>query len=215
MSSTRPTILIDLDKTLINVLDYVDYCRALGEVLHQLGGDVVAEVPETYWGSCAVKTMEALVGLSGSQEWQRVSDIVEKYEVIGAQASTPMPGLSEFLNHLDNYPRKAVVTLLGRRAVDVVIKRHNINIKITVCRDSKLRPKPHPDMVLEALRILKTPPEEALMIGDSEWDEIAASSAGVKFIGITNHRSVHHFKNCIAIAEDLHGVVSVLKSLFG
>jgi len=215
MSSTRPTILIDLDKTLVNVLDYVDYCKALEEVLHHLGRDVNAEVPETYWGSCAVKTMEVLVGLSGSQEWQGVSDIVEKYEVVGARASTPMPSLSEFLNHLDNYQRKAVVTLLGRRAADVVFKRHNINIKITVCRDSKLRPKPYPDMVLEALRILKTPPEEALMIGDSEWDEIAASSAGVKFIGITNHRSAHQFKNCIAIAEDLHGVVSVLKSLFG
>jgi phosphoglycolate phosphatase-like HAD superfamily hydrolase len=210
----RPAILIDLDKTLVNVLDYVDYCKALEEVLHYLGRDVVAEVPATYWGRCAVKTMEVLVGLSGSEEWQRASDIVEKFEIIGAQKSTPMHGLNEFLGHVEKYSKKAVVTLLGRRAADAVFKLHNININIAICRDKRLRPKPHPDQVIEALKILNVPPEKAVMVGDSEWDEIAATSAGVKFIGITNHRDVHHFKNCVAVVDDLYGVIEVLRSLF-
>ncbi|MBI4677760.1 MAG: HAD hydrolase-like protein [Elusimicrobia bacterium] len=44
------------------------------------------------------------------------------------------------------------------------------------------RSKPAPDMVLEACRRLRVRPADALMVGDSDFDERAALSAGVRFI---------------------------------
>ncbi len=44
------------------------------------------------------------------------------------------------------------------------------------------RPKPAPDMVLEACRRLGASPAEALLVGDSRFDEAAAAAAGVRFV---------------------------------
>ena len=44
-----------------------------------------------------------------------------------------------------------------------------------------LREKPAPDMLLAALRELAVSPAEALMVGDSRFDEQAAAAAGVRF----------------------------------
>ena len=43
------------------------------------------------------------------------------------------------------------------------------------------RPKPAPDMVLEACRRLGVPPGSAVLVGDSRFDREAAAAAGVPF----------------------------------
>jgi HAD superfamily hydrolase (TIGR01509 family) len=39
-------------------------------------------------------------------------------------------------------------------------------------------PKPSPQIVIEAARILGPPPEECLVVGDAEWDIVAGNRAG-------------------------------------
>jgi len=206
-------ILLDLDKTLVNVLDYVDYCSALRALFKHLGREVNADVPETYWGVCASKAMETLVALSGSVEWDTASNIIEEYEIKGAGASTPMHGLGRFMDEVGKFDKKAIVTLLGPKATQIVIQIHKINVDAVVSRSRDFKPKPYPDQVLQALKLLDIRPSEAVMVGDSEWDEKAAVSAGVCFIGVTNRRPVHHFKSSIAVVEDLHGACEVLRAL--
>lgn len=43
--------------------------------------------------------------------------------------------------------------------------------------------KPEPDMLLKALQELRLRKSEAVFIGDTVWDEMAAKAAGIKFIG--------------------------------
>jgi HAD superfamily hydrolase (TIGR01509 family) len=45
------------------------------------------------------------------------------------------------------------------------------------------RPKPHPDMLLLAASHLNLAPETLVFVGDSELDEHAALTAGMKFVG--------------------------------
>lgn len=51
-----------------------------------------------------------------------------------------------------------------------------------VCADEVEHPKPAPDALLECLRRLDCPPEEAVYIGDSAYDMQCAGSAGVKSV---------------------------------
>jgi len=208
------TILLDLDKTLVNILDHVDYCSALRDVKEFLGRHVEADVPETYWGLCASKAMEILVALSGDEKtWSSVSTMIERYEIIGAKNSTPMPGLNTFLQMVEElFRNKAIITLLAEQATNIVLTKHSIKVDVVVARRKDLRPKPFPDQVNYALKALDARPDNAVMLGDSEWDERAAISAGVAFIGLTNGRNVHGFKTKLVV-EDLIEAGKVLYKL--
>jgi HAD superfamily hydrolase (TIGR01509 family) len=55
--------------------------------------------------------------------------------------------------------------------------------KAVITADDVKRPKPAPDMLLDACRSLKVLPEQALFIGDTESDKQAGAAAGCVFIG--------------------------------
>jgi len=207
-------VLLDLDKTLINVEDHVDYCSALEELREAITMPNLTELPRTYWGRCTMEAMSILASLSDEKAWARVSNILAKYEVMGADSSTPMPYLHEFMNALGSLGvRVAIVTLLSYEATKIVLDKHGINIDVIVARSPRLRPKPYPDQVIEALRLLNTEPESAVMVGDSEWDEAAASAAGVGFIAITNGREEHSFKEPLSLVRDLREASEVLTGI--
>ncbi|MFL5346565.1 MAG: HAD family hydrolase [Hyalangium sp.] len=54
----------------------------------------------------------------------------------------------------------------------------------TACADLVPRSKPAPDLVLYALERLAVAAGEALMVGDSRYDQGAAHAAGVRFVGL-------------------------------
>lgn len=58
------------------------------------------------------------------------------------------------------------------------------SVALVVGLDSVRCLKPHPDGVLKILRELRVPARHALFIGDSNLDEYAALSAGVKFANV-------------------------------
>lgn len=199
-------LLLDLDKTLVNVEDHTDYCAALREL--ETGGFAPRVAgPDTYWGKCTKRVMDILLSLEG-EAWERANDVVEKYEMQGAASSTPMPYLREFLEAVREVP-KAIVTLLSPRPTAYVLERHGVAVDVLVARERGIRPKPHPDPVLKALEKLGVGPSEAVMVGDSEWDEAAASAAGVAFVAVTNGRPRHSFKT-IYVAENLRGAATIL-----
>jgi HAD superfamily hydrolase (TIGR01549 family) len=201
-------LLLDLDKTLVNVEDHTDYCAALRE-LEARGFSPRAAGPETYWGKCTKRVMDILISLEGGA-WSAANEIVERYELWGAAASTPMPYLAEFLEAVKGAP-KAVVTLLSPCPTAYVLQRHGIAVDAVVAREPGIRPKPSPDPVLKALERLGV--GEAVMVGDSEWDEAAANAAGVPFVAVTNGRTQHRFKTKY-VAENLRGAVEILVHAF-
>lgn len=204
-----PVLLLDLDKTLVNVEDFTDYCSALRE-LEARGFAAMSTGPETYWGKCTKKVMDILISLSGD-EWIEANKMVERYEIEGAERAVQMPYLQYFLANTINMP-KAIVTLLGVAATKRVLERFNIAVNAVVAREPGIKPKPHPDPVIKALSLLGASPGEAVMIGDSEWDELSAQAAGVRFIAVTNGREKHFFRTPF-ITRDLKEAVDLLKKL--
>ncbi len=112
-----------------------------------------------------------------------------------------MPGLAEFLSRTADVPR-AIVTLMGPRAMDEVCDRFEIDIDVRVARRPGVRPKPAPDQVEVACDELEADPATTVMIGDSTWDAGAARAAGVGFVGLTNGRP-SEFTDDTALAADL------------
>lgn len=199
-------LLLDLDRTLIDVQTYTDYPAALEEVVEVLGAIPEADVPDTGWDSPTRACMQILVGLSGDPRWDRISSLIESHELAALPQARPMVGLRELLEALPDDLPTAVVTLLGPNATDRVLDMHEVPIATRIGRRHDLTPKPAPDQILEACRLLDADPSEAVMVGDSTWDLRAAKSAGAGFIGVTN-QLYSEFPESIPVISDLTELV--------
>lgn len=203
-------VLLDLDRTLVDVESHVDYAAAVQDL--DAEGLLVAApdaTGDTSWGSATLQAMDALVTLAGDPRWEQASDLVARHELAGAAAATPMPGLASLLAAVADRPT-AVVTLLSAVATRTVLRDHGIAVDAVVPRRPDLRPKPAPDQVVAALEELDCASHDAVMLGDSERDEAAARAAGVAFVGLTNGRHVSRFGPGTTVVDDLVAATAVL-----
>jgi phosphoglycolate phosphatase len=97
------------------------------------------------------------------------------------------PGAAELLARLkgDGW-RIAMATGKSRRGVDTIVAMHGWAdlFESTHCADDGPG-KPHPAMVLEAMRVLGAEPGCTVMIGDTAHDVRMARAAGVRAVGVT------------------------------
>lgn len=204
-------ILFDLDRTLVDVQSFTDYSAALRDVEAMIGHWADPPTPPTGWDGPTRRSMGILVALNGDPRWQAVSDVIETHEQAAASRSKAMPGLAAALTAAAP-SKRAVVTLLPENVTRRVLELHEVEISIIVPRRRDLRPKPAPDQVLEACRLLEVEPSEAVMIGDSTWDAESALSAGCGFVGVTNGRP-SEFTRSTPTAEDLSIAVATAMAL--
>ena len=204
----RP-LLLDLDRTLIDVQSYTDYPAAVVDVERELGVVELGTLPETEWASATRKAMAMLVALAADPDrWQRASDLIEAHELAAVTQARAMPGLREFLAATADRPR-VIVTLMGSSAMDVVCARFGIAVASRVGRTAGLVPKPAADQVLAACELLGVDPSSAVMLGDSTWDREAALAAGADFVGLTNGKP-SEFPEGTTLATDLLEALQVL-----
>jgi len=80
----------------------------------------------------------------------------------------------------------AVATGKSRRGLEKVLRQTGLerHFPVTRCAD-ETRSKPHPQMLEEILTDLDTPPERALVIGDTEFDLLMAANAGTPAVGVS------------------------------
>ena len=179
-------LLLDVDRTLVDLQSFTDYTAANEAVAAEFGAVQLDDVPDTDWGSATQTAMATLVSLSDRPDvWRRASDIIESFEIAAIGQAVAMPGLAQFMKTTADIPR-ALATLMGQGAVDELARRFGVDVAIRIGRRVELRPKPAADQILAACAALDVFPGDAVFVGDSSWDEVAAFNAGVRFIGITN-----------------------------
>jgi phosphoglycolate phosphatase-like HAD superfamily hydrolase len=182
-------ILLDLDRTLVDLQSFTDYSAALADVEALVGAWSDADVPDTDWDRPTQACMAVLHSLLGDPRWREVSEAIASHERAAIPQSRPMPTVLDELDRLARLPT-AVVTLLPVDVATQVLVANGIGVgpgapvDLIVGRDPVIRPKPEPDGVLAACRRLGASPGESVMIGDSTWDAEAARRAGVGFVGV-------------------------------
>ncbi|WP_432104668.1 HAD family hydrolase [Streptomyces sp. bgisy091] len=109
-------------------------------------------------------------------------------EALASEAAVPTEGACELAKALHGAGVElAVTTNNSRRAVVAYLSRRNLLScfagRIYGRTADPARLKPHPDCLHRALEQTGVAAGEALMIGDSAADRIAATAAGVPFLG--------------------------------
>lgn len=193
-------VLLDLDRTLVDVETQVDYCAALAALTDAGFAPGGSLGPATSWGRCTTAVIDLLLGLRDRGAWDRAAEHVVPRELDGADRALAMPGLPALRGALAGRTG-AIVTLLSADATARVVSRFHLDVEAVVARRFDVPAKPRPEQVLLALDELGVAPGEAVMVGDSERDERAAHAAGVGFIAITNHRHEHRFTTDTIVAD--------------
>jgi HAD superfamily hydrolase (TIGR01509 family) len=96
-----------------------------------------------------------------------------------------IPGVHEFLERYRDVP-KAVASNAEPQNIDFVLDKFDLRryFSVTVNGMQVARPKPFPDVFLEAARQLKTAPEHCIVFEDSPTGVQAALAAGMRVVGV-------------------------------
>lgn len=175
----RPdAILFDLDGVLVDTYDV--WFHLLNDVARRLGHPPVdTTLYRASWGQGIEEDVRKFYA------GRSIAEIKEWYDRLYPDHLGRLKVMDGAAEALAAWPQpKAVVTNspvgIGRKAVAVAgLEAHFATV---VGHDEVERSKPAPDSVLLACRRLGVEPARALMIGDSRFDEGAASSAGVPFV---------------------------------
>lgn len=182
-------LLLDLDRTLVDLQSFTDYATALADVRALVGEWPDADVPETDWDRPTQACMSVLHALLGDPRWMVVSDAIAVHERTAVPRGVVMPTVAEALAQLRTVS-VAVVTLLPTDVATQALVAHGIGVgpgepvDLVIGRDARIRPKPWPDGLLAACDRLGAVPGRATMIGDATWDQEAAARAGAAFVGV-------------------------------
>jgi HAD superfamily hydrolase (TIGR01509 family) len=199
--------LFDFDNTLVALEPEVDWAASrleLERYLRQAGvGEAIfREVPKgnlPLYEKLRRRLMEhagedaaggadgALRGVSSATLLAGVSELIEAYELRGAERAQPLSGAISLLHAVRARSRPiAIVSSNSSRTVGRWLERHGLNAMVDciVGRDSLLPLKPAPDMLVRALTLTSAAVAEAVFVGDSAADAGAAQAAGVAFYGI-------------------------------
>ncbi len=124
--------------------------------------------------------LEHIDTLTCEKEITGSNQIVLDHELRGANESVIFPGVHEFLRNLKhkNYP-VAILTRNCRKATDIMLRKHNIEIKQVITRE-EFPPKPDPTALLYLADHFKVNPKNCIYIGDFKFDMIAAQNAGMQ-----------------------------------
>ncbi|MBN9445502.1 MAG: HAD-IA family hydrolase [Bosea sp.] len=186
-------VIFDLDGTLINSEAII--LEAQFETFARCG--LTHPGREAGLGIVGLSLDIALMRLAGLE---RPDDVLtETYrQVFGAMrlqaesdpklAEPLFPGVAEMLAALAQRPDTVlgIATGKSRRGADYIIERHGWrDLFATTQTADDAASKPHPEMILRAMRETGARPEATLMIGDSNFDMEMAVAAGVAPVAVS------------------------------
>ncbi|MEH7223620.1 pyrophosphatase PpaX [Bacillus sp. JJ1566] len=178
------TFLFDLDGTLIDTNELI-----LQSFLHTF---------ETYFPERQF-TREEILPFNGptlhesfsSVDPDRAEEMIAEYRKFNHEKHdelvTDFPGVFETIKTLKEKGYKiGVVTTKIRNTVNMGLQLTKLDqfFDVVVTLDDVKNPKPDPEPVLLALKLLGSTPEEAIMIGDNYQDILAGKNAGTKTAGV-------------------------------
>ncbi len=132
-----------------------------------------------------VALMAERFGEVGNEEGIRDEVLSSIADAIGSQAE-PMPGALELVEVLSARLPVAVASNSPRLVLDLALARAGLGgvFGAVVAADEVARPKPAPDLYLQACRLLGVAASQSIAFEDTGTGAAAASAAGLHVIGV-------------------------------
>ncbi len=192
----KKAILFDLDGTLIDSVP--DLALAVNEMLQQLGRNTFSEETIRYWVGNGAQTLvkRALLGerdIKGKQIDKELFEdalarFLSAYQKHLCEATRPYPDVPETLKALKarGY-RLAIVTNKPEQFVGPILEGLGLAdlFEAWLGGDSLPKKKPDPMPLLHLCETMQIKVEEAVIVGDSKNDILAAKACGMDAIGVT------------------------------
>ncbi len=183
-----PSFLFDLDGTLIDsVYQHVIAWRA---ALADLGIDLSVWRIHRRIGMSGGLFVSALLRETGLSMTREEIERLQRAHADEYRAQMdsvlPLPGAAELLGYLTEHGVKWAIATSG----NAVTARPALKLlglpesTPMVTRDLVRHAKPDPDLFLAAAALLGVDPRQAMVVGDSVWDLLAARRAGALGIGL-------------------------------
>jgi HAD superfamily hydrolase (TIGR01509 family) len=167
-------IVWDMDGTLLD--SSVAVPAAFAATLTRMGGPVVtaAQVVAAYPLGTAEVILAHLAGREATAH-----EVAGYYQELSAAAVRPYPGIAEVIAELVRRGHPvAVVTGASSRAARILLAAAGLAADVLVGGDQVQHPKPAPDGLRRAARLIGMPPSDLAYVGDSPTDMGAARAAG-------------------------------------
>ncbi len=179
-------IMFDLDGTLVD--SSIDITNALNFAMGPYGiSEMTVEETIGMVGEGLTRLIEKILGDERAAIANEVLDrFIGYYSEHLTDFTAPYPGVRETLERLDNY-RKAVISnkreYLSRKLLEELDLAKYFDIVLG--SDSVEERKPSPKPLLKVLGNYSLQPDEAVIVGDSNFDIEAGRAAGMKTIAVT------------------------------
>jgi HAD superfamily hydrolase (TIGR01549 family) len=186
--SLAPAFLFDLDGTLVDSV--YQHVLAWREALERAGIQLAVWSIHRRIGMSGGLLVNELLRATGREITPEDAEQLQRFhaDAYSRQVATvrPLPGACELLAYLSDAKVPYAIATSGRleTAAPVLKLLHLAPEVPVITRDLVRYAKPDPHLFLAAARSLSTPIEEALVIGDSIWDLLAARRARALGIGL-------------------------------
>jgi phosphoglycolate phosphatase len=185
MKKRYELLIFDWDGTLINSEANIVSCMKAAMIdlqLPVLHSDEIKNI-------IGLGLKEALTTLYPDIDNDSANQLIDRYRYhfLTSEPSEPFQGVSETLSHLSEAQYlMAVATGKGRQGLNKAFNATGYGelFHASRCAD-ETRSKPHPQMLYEILDFLGVEAENALMVGDTEYDINMATNAGMDSIAVT------------------------------
>ena len=137
--------------------------------------------------------LEFIAALESEEARREASRMLEEFELAAARASVPNDGAEELVGRLrDRGIGRGILTRNSMSSIRESLKNFSTisaaDFPVIITRENAGRPKPHPDGVHDAARLLGVPPALLLVVGDYVFDIAAGKAAGAVTALLTNGR---------------------------
>ena len=177
-------VIFDIDGTLIDSLDVI--AESLVEAAKEMGYNIESKDVKKLIGIPGKEIVKQLLKVSDSQQ---IKEILGKWEEnqrkIYAKRVKLYPKVKETLEYLKSRGFKlATATSLTSNKAKEILRMFSIEKYFDTCvaADDVKEGKPSPDVFLEAVRRLDVKNEECIVVGDTEYDILAAKAAKMKIV---------------------------------
>ncbi len=194
MPSVKAAVF-DMDGLMFNTEDV--YTSVGEELLARRGQKFTAELKAAMMGMPPRPSFEAMIRACGlCESWEALS--AESNEIFLALLPgrlAMMPGLTALLDALDTAAiPKAIATSSVRRLMEACLAPFDLarRFRFILTAEDITQGKPHPEIYQTAARRFGTPPQEMLVLEDSQNGCRAAAAAGAFTVAVPGQHSRDH-----------------------